>query len=139
MPASPGDNRGRQTIGENNPSRYFRMISANAHNPLGPGAVVVISLANPREKFWGLVLSLAPEGIGVSGMDLSSFEDLGRRVKEGEAITPTVVFFPMHRIERAEADLPLDGLPSLSQRFASITGLTPAQALGPASGIEGRA
>jgi len=40
-----------------------------------------------------------------------------------------VVFFPMHRIERIELDLPDGNLPSLSQRFASKTGLDPATVL----------
>jgi hypothetical protein len=93
--------------------------------------MVVITLANPREKFWGMLLSLAPEGMGVSGVDLASFENLGAMVKEGEPFTPSVVFFPMHRVERAEADLPTGDLPSLSQRFSSTTGLRPAVVLAP--------
>ncbi len=35
----------------------------------------------------------------------------------------------MHRIERAELDLPDGSLPSLSQRFLSKTGLEPSVAL----------
>jgi hypothetical protein len=80
-----------------------------------------------------MILSLAPEGMGVSGVDLTSFENLGAMVTEGEPFTPTVVFFPMHRIERAEADLPAGELPSLSQRFFSTTGLRPAAVLAPSN------
>ena len=77
---------------------------------------------------------MAPEGMGVSGVDLASFENLGAMVNEGELFTPTVVFFPMHRIERAEADLSVGELPSLSQRFLSITGLEPTAVLAPSNG-----
>jgi hypothetical protein len=96
-----------------------------------PGAIVVTTLCNPREKFWGMVLRLAPEGLSLSGAELASFEDLATMVKDGELFTPAVVFFPMHRIERIELDLPDGGLPSLSQRFLSKTGLEPSAVLAP--------
>jgi hypothetical protein len=96
-----------------------------------PGSVVVATLGNPREKFWGIILSLAPEGLSLSGAELASFEDLTTMVKDGEAVTPAVVFFPMHRIERVELDLPDGSLPSLSQRFTAKTGLEPAAILVP--------
>ena len=54
-------------------------------------------------------------------------------VRDGEPFTPAVVFFPMHRIERVEMDLPDGSLPSLSQRFLSKTGLEPSIALAPAA------
>jgi hypothetical protein len=50
-------------------------------------------------------------------------------VKDGESFTPAVVFFPMHRIERIELDLPDGNLPSLSQRFSAKTALDPAGVL----------
>ena len=78
-----------------------------------------------------MILSLAPEGMSVSGVDLASFENLGAMVKEGELFTPSVVFFPMHRVERAEADLPVGELPSLAQRFFSMTGLRAGAVLTP--------
>ena len=70
-----------------------------------------------------MILSLAPEGLSLSGVELASFEDLVVMVKDGEPFTPAVVFFPMHRIERVELDLPDGSLPSLSQRFSAKTGL----------------
>jgi hypothetical protein len=111
--------------------------------------MVVLTLGNPRDKYWGMILSLAPEGVGLGGIELASFEDLVVMVKEGEAYTPAVVFFPMHRIERIELDLPDGNLPSLSQRFFSKTGQQPAAIFGfprlgqapsevPAAGSENR-
>jgi hypothetical protein len=54
-------------------------------------------------------------------------------VKDGESISPAVVFFPMHRIERIELDLADGNLPSLSERFSAKTGLDPAALLGSAA------
>src|SRR5207237_10779098 len=87
------------------------------------------TLSNPREKFWGMILALAPEGLSLTGAELASFEDLTVMVRDGEPFTPAVVFFPMHRIERVELDLPDGSLPSLSQRFLANTGLAPSAVL----------
>jgi hypothetical protein len=101
-----------------------------ACSPFLPGAMVVVTLGNPRDKFWGMILALAPEGLGMSGIELASCEDLVVMVKDGESFSPAVVFFPMHRVERIELDLPDGSLPSLSQRFLAKTGLDPAALLG---------
>jgi len=95
-------------------------------------------MGNPRDKFWGTILALAPEGLSISGIELASFEDFVVMVKDGESFSPAVVFFPMHRIERIELDLPDGSLPSLSQRFSTKTGLDPAVLLGRhgASGVD---
>lgn len=106
-------------------------VSAAVRAPFQPGAIVIATLGNPREKFWGMILALAPEGLSLSGAELASFEDLTAMVKDGEPFTPAVVFFPMHRIERVELDLPDGALPSLAQRFLTRTGLEPAIALAP--------
>jgi hypothetical protein len=99
-------------------------------DPFLRGSMVVVTLGNPRDKFWGMILSLAPEGLSLSGIELASFEDLVSMVKDGESFSPAIVFFPMHRIERVELDLPDGNLPSLSQRFLAKTGSDPAAMLG---------
>jgi hypothetical protein len=104
--------------------------------PFQPGAIVIATLGNPKEKFWGMILALAPEGLSLSGIELASFEDLTVMVKDGEPFTPAVVFFPMHRIERVELDLPDGSLPSLSQRFFAKTGLQPSTSLAPGDASE---
>ena len=98
-------------------------------NPFRSGTTVLVKLGNPREKFWGAILSLAPEGLSLCGVELASFDDFVSLVKDGEPFSPGVVFLPMHRLERMELDLPDGGIPSLSQRFASKTGLDPAAVL----------
>lgn len=114
-----------KTPSTSKPSDYPR----SPGDPFLPGALVIVTLCNPREKFWGMVLALAPEGLSLSGIELASFEDLAVMVKEGEPFTPAVVFFPMHRIERVELDLPDGSLPSLTQRFVTKTGLQPSALL----------
>jgi hypothetical protein len=124
-----GDNRGVQQD-PLNPQREAK--DSKTRDPFYPGALVIVTLCNPREKFWGMVLALAPAGLSLSGIELASFEDLTVMVKEGEPFTPAVVFFPMHRVERIEVDLPDGNLPSLSQRFFAKTGLQPSTSLAPA-------
>ena len=102
---------------------------ASAGNLFQPGTMVVLTLATPREKFWGAVLTLAPEGISIRGIELASFDDLVSLVKDNEPFAPGIVFFPMHRVERMELDLPDGSIPSLSQRFTTRTGLDPASVL----------
>lgn len=118
---------------EKRTSKTAQAASREIRAPFLPGSLVIVTLSNPREKFWGMILSLAPEGLSLSGAELASFEDLTVMVKDGEPFTPAVVFFPMHRIERVELDLPDGSLPSLSQRFLNKTGLEPSQALPPNS------
>jgi hypothetical protein len=104
-------------------------LAPSPENPFQPATMVVVTLGNPREKFWGAILALTLEGLSLCGIELASFEDLVSMVKEGEPFSPGVVFFPMHRIERMELDLADGNIPSLTQRFTSKTGLDPAAVL----------
>ena len=97
--------------------------------PFRPGALVIATLANPREKFWGAILHLSPEGFSLRGVDVTSFDDLALQIKRGEPFTSGVLFFPMHRLERMELDLPEGNILSLAQRFAEKTGQDPAPLL----------
>src|ERR1700739_2021228 len=133
MRACPGDNLGMPKSSPGAP-----VSRAQRKEPFSPGAVMIATLCNPREKFWGMILALAPEGISLSGAELASFEDLAVMVRDGEPFSPAVVFFPTHRIERVELDLPDGGLPSLSQRFKAKTGLEPCGALAPARQDHGK-
>jgi hypothetical protein len=100
-------------------------FGAKADNPFQPQTMVVLTLGNPREKFWGVLLSLSLEGVSLCGIELASFEDLVSMIKEGEQVSPGVVFFPTHRMERMELDLPDGNISSLSQRFVAKTGFDP--------------
>ena len=103
--------------------------AAGLHGPFQPGSMILITLGGPREKFWGALLSITAAGVSLVGIELASFEDLVAMVKETEPASPGVVFFPMHRIERVELDLPDGSIPSLTQRFLAKTGRDPRQLL----------
>ena len=100
-----------------------------AVSPFRPGALVIATLGNPREKFWGAILHLSDEGVSLRGVDIASFDNLASQIKNGEPFTSGVVFFPMHRVERMELDLPESNLLSLAQQFAQKTGQDPAPLL----------
>ena len=100
---------------------------------------MLVTLNNPREKFWGAVLALDPAGVSFQGLELGSFEDATNLVVGGENVAAATLFFPMHRVERLELDLPEGNIPSLSQRFTNRTGLEPADALSRAAGASGGA
>lgn len=100
---------------------------------------MLVTLNNPREKFWGAVLALDPAGLSFRGLELSSFEDATNLLVAGEPFSAATLFFPMHRVERLELDLPEGNIPSLSQRFTNRTGLEPADALSRAAGASGGA
>jgi hypothetical protein len=100
-----------------------------AVSPFRPGVLIIATLGNPREKFWGAILHLSAEGVTLRGVDLAGFDDLASQIKNGEPFTSGVIFFPMHRVERMELDLPEGNLLSLAQRFAEKTGQDPAPLL----------
>lgn len=99
--------------------------AAAAHGPFYKGAMVLLALGDPREKFWGQMLALSEAGISLRGIDLESFDDSAAMIKAGEPFTPATVFFPMHRVERMELDVHAGGLPSLCERFRMQTGRDP--------------
>ncbi|HEY7403273.1 MAG TPA: hypothetical protein VIB39_07115 [Candidatus Angelobacter sp.] len=90
---------------------------------MNTGQLVLATLQNPREKFWGVILSLTPAGLSLRGVDLESLEDFTQMVKSGEPASANVVFFPMHRVQRVEVDSRTGGLPSLADQFAAKTGV----------------
>jgi hypothetical protein len=99
---------------------------------LTQGAPVVLYLRNPKEKVWGLLLSLDPAGVAVRGLDLVVFEDWMRQEarREESLITPTTLFYPMHRVERLERDETCGALPGYVDRFALEVGRSVRQVLG---------
>ena len=91
-------------------------------DPFAPGSVVIVTLNMPREKFWGTMLALTPAGASLRGIDLNSLDYFARQVREGDAVTANIVFFPMHRIERIESDDRNGEIPSLQERFEGKAG-----------------
>ena len=90
---------------------------------MNAGQLVLVTLQNPREKFWGVIVALTPAGVSLRGVDLQSLDDFAQLVKAGEGATPSVVFFPMHRVQRIEVDSRNGELPSLADQFAAKSGV----------------
>jgi len=110
------------------PNSADRKAIPAASNPFQSGAMVMVTLGNPRDKFWGAILALTSEGLSLCGIELASFDDLIAVLKEGGPLSLGVVFFPMHRVERIELDLSDGDVPSLAQRFSERTGMNAAAA-----------
>lgn len=94
----------------------------NPDSTFARGTVVLVTLREPREKFWGAVLEITTAGVGVSGINLTAFDDFTSQLRDGDPVSPGVVFFPMHRVERVELDVANGDIPSLRQRFQSKCG-----------------
>ncbi|HYE74843.1 MAG TPA: hypothetical protein VEF04_16000 [Blastocatellia bacterium] len=98
---------------------------------IGVGACVVVSLCDPREKFWGVIGEINAAGIWLRGIDVNSYEELLRTLARGEeSIYPATVFFPLRRIERVLFDETAGEVPSLTARFEETTGRHLADYLG---------
>jgi hypothetical protein len=94
--------------------------------------VVIVSLASPKEKIWGQLLQLDARGATVRGIELNSFDDFVRQIvsREESTVGMSQVFYPMHRVERIALDEPSGSIPSLSERFQSLVGLSIQEYLG---------
>ena len=94
--------------------------------------IVIVSLTSPREKVWGQLLQLDTQGVTVRGIELNSFDDFIHQIvgREESTVGMTQVFYPMHRVERVALDEPWGSIPSLSERFRSLVGLSIQEYLG---------
>lgn len=85
---------------------------------------VIVHLINPKEQFWGLLLSIKEYGVTIRGINLNSFEDWARQVHSKEKNMDVItVFFPLHRVEKIFLDENLGVVPSLTHQFKEITGI----------------
>lgn len=93
---------------------------------LGEGSSVVLYLRDPKEKVWGILVSMSTPGVVVRGLDLEVFDDWMRQEarREDVLIGLTTLFYPMNRIERMERDESVGPLTSYADRFAAEVGKT---------------
>lgn len=103
----------------------------SAHD-LPPGATVVLYLNTPREKVWGILVSLPPAGVILRGLDLVVFDDWMRQEARGEetGLGLTTLFYPMHRVDRIERDETIGPIESYADRFRREVGRTVQDAAG---------
>lgn len=87
-------------------------------------AIVVLSLHSPKERIWGQLVDVSAAGVTVRGIDLNSFEDFIREVRDPETqdIGLPTLFFPMLRVERIALDEPRGSVASLGETFAQRVG-----------------
>jgi hypothetical protein len=96
-----------------------------------PGTPVLLYLHSPREKVFGVLISLQPAGVAVRGIDLAAFEDWLRQEARGEKELGLVtLFYPMNRVERVERDETVGGLEGMADRFRRETGRSVLEAAG---------
>ena len=88
------------------------------------GALVVIHLANPTEKFWGILDRLEGVGITFRGISLDSYEEwvteIARREPSGLGLA--TMFVPLFRVERIFLDEQVGAVESYRQRFERRVG-----------------
>jgi hypothetical protein len=98
---------------------------------LDPGTPILLYLHSPREKVFGVLVSLQPAGIALRGIDLAAFEDWLRQEARGEkGLGLVTLFYPMNRVERVEKDETVSGLEGIADRFRRETGRSVLEAAG---------
>jgi len=95
------------------------------------GQLVVVGCTSPREKFWGVLLDVAPVGATLRGLPLPTFEDYLAQVAHGreQLLGAVTIFIPMHRVERIELDESSGAAEGLGERFLRTTGKDPREQL----------
>ena len=99
---------------------------------LAGGTPVILYLQAPKEKIWGILVSLSPAGVVVRGLDLVVFDEWMRQEARGEeaGLGLATIFYPMGRLERMERDETVGRLASYADRFFRQVGRTVLQAAG---------
>jgi hypothetical protein len=86
-------------------------------------SAVVVNLQSPKEKVWGILLSIHASGLTVRGIELNSFDDWSRGVARGEReMGLATTFFPLHRVERIHLDESVGTILSLHETFEARVG-----------------
>ena len=99
---------------------------------LSAGDPVIVYLQVPKEKVWGLLVSLGTAGVVVRCIDLVAFDDWMRQEarKDEPYLGLSTVFYPMNRVERMERDQTTGPVLSYSDRFAREVGRSVRQVIG---------
>ncbi len=95
-------------------------------------APVQLHLANPTEKFWGILESLDATGVVLRGISLSSFDDWLTQISRQRvpSIGLSTMFVPMLRVERIFLDEQVGEVESYCQRFEQRVGMSVGNYLG---------
>ena len=86
-------------------------------------SAVIVSLQNPREKIWGVLLAVNSFGITLRGIDINSFQDWVRSVANNtDTMSLSTMFLPMMRVEKATLDENFGMYKSFSEQFFERVG-----------------
>jgi hypothetical protein len=90
-----------------------------------PGAIVIVHLVNPTEKFWGILQELGVPGLTLRGINLSTFDDwMAQAVRpEDQTLGLSTMFVPLFRVERVFLDESVGEVESYRQRFSQHVGI----------------
>ncbi len=108
------------------------------------GTSVILFLHSPKEKIWGVLVSMLTAGVVLRGLDLATFDDWVRQEARGDerGIGPATLFYPMNRVERMERDETVGPILSCAARFEQEAGRSVLDELGirphALVGLEGR-
>jgi hypothetical protein len=99
---------------------------------ISPGALVIVHLVNPTEKFWGVLQELGVAGVMLRGINVSSFDDwMAQAVRPGEqSLGLSTMFVPLFRVERIFLDEAVGEVESYRQRFLGRVGVPVERYLG---------
>src|SRR5262249_39739360 len=91
-----------------------------------PLSLVIVNLVNPKEKFFGVLMSLSQAGATLRGINLDSYEDWIREIAhpaEEASLDVTATFSPLFPVERIWLDEGSGAIQSYGQRFRDVTGM----------------
>lgn len=96
------------------------------------GALIIVNLVNPKEKFFGVLSALSPAGVTLRAINLDSFDDWIHQIARGEDpdIDLMTMFVPLFRVERIFLDEGSGSIKSYAQRFTDVVGKTVPEYLG---------
>lgn len=88
------------------------------------GTLVLVHLVAPREKYWGVLVTLSPAGMTLRGLELGLFEEWARQQRPGSEpeLGVTTLFVPLHRVEKIFEDTRIGSVASYAERFVEIAG-----------------
>jgi hypothetical protein len=99
------------------------------------GTLVLVHLVTPREKYWGVLVTLSPAGMTLRGLELDMFEEWARQQRPGRdpELGVTTLFVPLHRVEKIFEDTRIGSVASYAERFFEIAGRDVREVLGSAA------
>jgi len=106
------------------PRRLIELPGGRTPPDVGHGAMVVLFLDEPREKFWGKLQELSTVGVFLRGIELRAVEDWARELArdDGVSMAPSSLFFPLRRIEKIYVDESVGPVRSVCDAFREISG-----------------